>query len=105
MLNIIPKFISMMFKKNNEIHNYNTRRDNSLHTSVGKQENKYKCFSFNAINIWNYMIRYIPINIPYTRFKRLTKVYIQNNDIQYRMSYKFFPILQNDGRGSLYYLI
>ena len=27
------------------------------------------------------MIRYIPINIPYTRFKRLTKVYIQNNDI------------------------
>ena len=32
MLNILPKFISMMFKKNNEIHNYNTRRGNSLHT-------------------------------------------------------------------------
>ena len=87
MLNILPKFISMMFKKNNEIHNYNTRRGNSLHTSVGKHENMYKCFSFHAINIWNYMIRYIPINIPYTRFKRLTKVYIQNNDIKYRMSY------------------
>ena len=77
-----------MFKKNNEIHNYNTRRGNSLQTSVGKHEhNIYKCFSFHAINIWNYMIRYISINIPYTRFKRLTKVNIQNNDIKYRMSY------------------
>ena len=65
MLNILPKLINMMFKKNNEIHNYNTRRGNSLHTSVGKHENIYKCFSFHAINIWNYMIRYIPINIPY----------------------------------------
>ena len=35
MLNMRPKFISMMFKKNNEIHNYNTRRGNSLHTSMG----------------------------------------------------------------------
>ena len=88
MLNILPKFISMMFKKNNEIHNYNTRRGNSLHTSVGKHDNMYKCLSFHAIKIWNYMIRYIPINTPfYTRFKRLTKVYIQNNDIKYRMSY------------------
>ena len=87
MLNILPKFISMMFKKNNEIHNYNTRRGNSLHTSVGKHENIDKCFNFHVKNIWNYMIQYIPINIPYIRFKRLTKVYIQNNDIKHRMSY------------------
>ena len=87
MLNMLPKFISMMFKKNNEIHNYNTRRGNSLHTSMGKHEHIYKCFSFHAISIWNYMIRYVPINIPYTQFKRLTKIHIQNNDIKYRMSY------------------
>ena len=35
MLNMLPKFISMLFKKNNEIHDYNTRRGNSLHTSMG----------------------------------------------------------------------
>ena len=87
MLNMLPKFISMMFKKNNEIHDYNTRRGNSLHTSMGKQEHIYKCFSFHAISIWNYMIRYVPIIIPYTQFKRLTKIHIQNNDIKYRMSY------------------
>ena len=84
---MLPKFISMMFKKNNEIHNYNTRRGNSLHTSMGKHEHIYKCFSFHAISIWNCMIRYVPINIPYTQFKRLTKIHIQNNDIKYRMSY------------------
>ena len=27
---------------------------------------KHKCFSFHAISIRNYMIRYVPINIPYT---------------------------------------
>ena len=51
MSNILPKFISMMFMKNNEIHNYNTRRGNSLHTSVWKHEHMYKYFSFHAINI------------------------------------------------------
>ena len=30
MLTMLPKFISMLFKKNNEIHNYNTRRGNSF---------------------------------------------------------------------------
>ena len=39
------KFISIMFQKNNAIHNYNTRRANSIHTSVGMQEHIYKCFS------------------------------------------------------------
>ena len=80
-LNMLPEFISMMFKKNNEIHNYITRRGNSLHTSMGKHEHIYKCSSFHAISIWNYMIRYVPINISYTQFKRLTKIHIQKNGI------------------------
>ena len=44
-LNIVPKYISMMFQKNNEIHKHNTRKCNSLHST-------YKSFSFHAINIW-----------------------------------------------------
>ena len=86
-LNIVPKYISMMFQKNNEIHKHNTRKCNSLHSSVGKLETTYKSFSFHAINIWNYMLRHVPIHISYESFKRLTKVHIQENNINYRMVY------------------
>ena len=85
-LNIVPKYISMMFQKNNEIHKHNTRKCNSLHSSVGKLETTYKSFSFHAINIWNYMLRHVPIHISYESFKRLTKVHIQENNIYYRIS-------------------
>ena len=84
-LNIVPKYISMMFQKNNEIHQHNTRKYNSLHSSVGKLETTYKSFSFHAINIWNYMLRHVPIHISYESFKRLTKVHIQENNITYRL--------------------
>ena len=43
--------------------------------------------SFHAINIWNYMLRHVPIHISYESFKRLTKVHIQENNINYRMVY------------------
>ena len=41
-LNIVPKYSSMMFQKNNEIHKHNTRKCNSLHSSVEKLETTYK---------------------------------------------------------------
>ena len=77
MLNIVPKYISMMFQKNNEIHKHNTRKCNSLHSSVGKLETTYKSFSFHAINIWNYMLRHVSIHTSSESFKRLTNVHIQ----------------------------
>ena len=86
-LNIVPKYISMIYQKNNEIHKHNTRKCISLHSSVGKLETTYKSFSFHAINIWNYMLRHVPIHISYESFKRLTKVHIQENNINYRMLY------------------
>ena len=86
-LNIVPKYITMMFQKNNEIHKHNTRKCNSLHSSVGKLETTYKSFSFHAINIWNYMLRHVPIHLSYESYKRLTKVHIQENNINYRMVY------------------
>ena len=77
----------MIFQKNNEIHQHNTRNCNSLHYSVWKLETTYKSFSFHAFNIWNYMLRHVPIHIFYECFKRLTKVHIQENSISYRMLY------------------
>ena len=86
-LNIVPKYIRIMFQKNNTIHKHNTRKCNSLHSSVGKLEITSKSFSFHAIHIWNYMFRHVPINISYESFKRLSKVHIQENSINYRMLY------------------
>ena len=43
--------------------------------------------SFHAINIWNYMLRHVPIHLSYESYKRLTKVHIQENNINYRMVY------------------
>ena len=57
LLNIVPKYICMMFQKNNAIHKHNTRKCNSLHSSVGKLETTYKSFSFHAIN--NYLELYV----------------------------------------------
>ena len=76
-----------VLEKNNEIHKHNTRKCNSLHSSVGRLKTTCKSFSFHAINIWNYMLRHVPIHITYESFKRLTKVYIQENNINYRMLY------------------
>ena len=42
-------------------------------------------FSFHGVNIWNYLSKHIPTNVSYNRFNKLTKSYLLNNNIIYRL--------------------
>ena len=77
---LVPMPIKTLFAKNNQFHNYNTRQSGSLHSSLGRGEASYRTFSFHGINIWNYLLKYIPINVSYACFKKTTKCYLMEND-------------------------
>ena len=66
-------------------YHYNTRQSRSLHSSVGRGEAIYRSFSFHGVNIWNYLSKHIPTNVSYNRFNKLTKSYLLNNNIIYRL--------------------
>ena len=57
--------IRMLFSRNDEFHNHNTRQSNHLHLPIGKREDIYKSFTFHGIHIWNYLIMHIPTDVPY----------------------------------------
>ena len=73
----------MLFIRNDQYHNYNTRQSRSLHLSVRKGKAICRSFSFHGVNIWNYLSKYIPTNVSYNRFNKLTKSHLLNNDIIY----------------------
>lgn len=84
-LELLPISISKLFTKNNEYHDHFTRQSNSLHSSIGRGESVYRSFSFHGINIWNQMSKFIPLNISYVKFKKLSKIYLQEHDMIYRL--------------------
>ena len=86
---IVPIAIHMLFARNVQYHNYNTRQSRSLHPSVGRGEAIYRSFSFHGVNIWNYLSKHIPVNVTYTRFNKLTKAYLLNNNMTYRLVYRY----------------
>ena len=82
---MVPIAVRMLFAKNDQYHNYSTRQSRSLHPSVGRGEAIYRSFSFHGVNIWNYLSKHIPTNVSYNRFNKLTKSYLLNNIIIYRL--------------------
>ena len=82
-----PIAVRMLFARNDQYHNYNTRQSRSLHPSVGRGEAIYRSFSFHGVNIWNYLCVHIPspTNVSNNRFNKLTKSYLLNNNIIYRL--------------------
>ena len=85
---MVPIAVRMLFARNDQYHNYNTRQSISLHPSVGRGEALYRSFSFHGVNIWNYLSKHIPTNVSYNRFNKLTKSYLLNNNIIYRQTCK-----------------
>ena len=86
----VPIAIHMLFARNDQYHNYNTRQSKSLHPSVGRGEAIYRSFSFHGVNIWNYLSKHIPVNVTYIRFNKLTKSFLLNNNIIYRLAFFSF---------------
>ena len=60
-IGIVLKPITLLFTRNNEIHHPNTRYFNLLHPMIGRTEATYKTFRSQAILIWNYISKQIPI--------------------------------------------
>ena len=77
--------VRMLFARNDQYHNYNTRQSRSLHPSVGRGEAIYRSFSFHGVNIWNYLSKHIPTSVSYNRLNKLTRSYLLNNNIIYRL--------------------
>ena len=77
---IVPVAIHMLFARNDQYHNYNTRQSRSLHPSVGRGEAIYRSFSFHGVNIWNYLSKHIPVNVTFLRFNKLTEIIILYTD-------------------------
>ena len=53
---------------------------NSVETEV-----TYTNFSYHGVHIWNIIVQNIPPSISYNSFKHLSKIFIQKNDIHYRL--------------------
>ena len=84
-VHLLPVPVSNLFIKNSSIHGYNTRSCNLLHTKVGSSEVTYTNFSYHGVHIWNIIVQNIPPSISYNSFKHLSKIFIQKNDIHYRL--------------------
>ena len=81
----LPIPVLQLFSRNSEIHNYNTRGNKLLRTKIGSSEATYANFSFHAVYIWNIISKEIPTDVSYSCFKHLSKHFIQEHDIEYRL--------------------
>ena len=82
---ILPTPLNELFIPNNTHHSYYTRQHLDLHTNIGSTENVYRLFSFHGTHIWNHISKKIPTDVSYTCYKKMSKNYIKNNPIPYRI--------------------
>ena len=73
---LLPKVLCNFFKKNNEIHNYNTRTKNMFRISHESQT-----FSPVGAKIWNALSIKIDINVTLIMFKNSLNVYLLSNTL------------------------
>ena len=77
----VPVSVSQLFRTNNEYHDYNTRNCARIHAPVGTTEASYRTFGYRGIHIWNHISQKINTNTSYPCFKKIVKIYIQNNNL------------------------
>ena len=78
---LLPTVLNSSYKKNNEIHQYDTRTKNMFRISVGIQS-----FSSVSAKIWNALMLHIDGNVPLVKFKQSLKLYLLNNTLVIRYS-------------------
>ena len=72
MAGLLPAVLNTLYKKNNEIHSYNTRSKDMFHVALGT-------FSNISARIWNALIIKIDINVPMFKFKDSLKLFLLDN--------------------------
>ena len=71
---LFPSVLNELYKKNNVIHDHNTRTKDMFRVSLGTQT-----FSTVSARIWNALIVKFNVNVPLTRFKVSLKQYLSSN--------------------------
>ena len=62
-LGLLPPNIRELFLSNKNIHTYNTRNKNKLHTNKGNHEFIYSTFVYQGTNLWNHILQNINVNV------------------------------------------
>ena len=68
----LPEVLNTMYRKNSEIHSYNTRSKDMFRISSGT-------FSNISARIWNSLVVNIDINVSLLKFKESLKQYLLSN--------------------------
>ena len=71
---LLPNVLNTMYRKNCEIHSYNTRSKNIFRISSGTQT-----FSNISARIWNSLMVNLDIDVSLIKFKESLKQYLLNN--------------------------
>ena len=71
---LLPDVLNTMYRKNCEIHSYNTRSKNMFRISSGTQT-----FSNISARIWNSLMVNLDIDVSLIKFKESLKQYLLNN--------------------------
>ena len=71
---LLPDVLNTMYRKNYEIHSYNTRSKNMFRISSGTQT-----FSNISARIWNSLMVNLDIDVSLIKFKESLKQYLLNN--------------------------
>ena len=87
-LDIVPKPIILLFTSNDKIHHHNSRHSSLLYLMIGKTETTYKTFRSQAILIWKYISKQIPINLTITGFKKTSLKYLLTHLVPYYRTVK-----------------
>ena len=71
---LFPSVLNELYKKNNVIHDHNTRTKDTFRVSLRTQT-----LSTVSARIWNALIVKFNVNVPLTRFKVSLKQYLSSN--------------------------
>ena len=74
--------ISRLFKLNSDVHTYNTRQAQHIHSFKGNNEFIYRTYKFQSVYIWNSILQ--NINGSFPTFKHLLKRFLLNNNTSVR---------------------
>jgi len=74
---MLPEVLNRLYKKNSEIHSYNTRNCNLLRIPKGTLN-----FTNVSARLWNTIILNINVNTSFSTFKHSLKIYLLNNNIK-----------------------
>ena len=83
---ILPAIFDAFYIQNCEVHTYNTRQRDHLHTPLSSSDWKSRTVRISGVKINNHFTKYIRNDCSYASYKRNVKEYIINNDMSFLMT-------------------